>query len=129
MEKYLAIEQVRFSDRLQVRWAIEPATRDALVPELILQPLVENAVRHGVVKRSEEGIIEIAAREENGDLVLSVRDNGPGYKPVTDTGVGLANIRTRLETLFGEAGQFQVTEVKEGGTIATMSFPLRRVDG
>lgn len=130
IEKYLAIEEVRFSDRLQVRWSIELRVGNVLVPEFILQPLVENAIRHGVAKRSEAGIIEITVREEDSNLMLSVRDNGPGYHPVSDAGVGLANSRARLETLFGDAAQLQVLNAGGGGTIATVSFPLRRrVDG
>ncbi|HEV7474477.1 MAG TPA: histidine kinase [Pyrinomonadaceae bacterium] len=130
IEKYLAIEQVRFPDRLAVQWSIEPTVRDALVPEFILQPLVENAVRHGVAKSSDAGIIEVAARESAGRLVLSVQDNGPGYRPVSDSGVGLANTRARLATLFSEAGQLQMLNCDGGGTLAIIRFPLRReVDG
>jgi len=129
IEKYLAIEQVRFSDRLQVRLSIDSNLRNALVPEFILQPMVENAVRHGVAKRSEAGLIEITGRESNGKLVLSVRDNGPGYVGASDVGVGLANTRARLETLFGEAGQLEVFNAEAGGTIATLRFPLRRSAG
>jgi signal transduction histidine kinase len=125
-EQYLAIEQVRFSDRLQVRWSIEPTVRDALVPEFILQPLVENAVRHGVAKRSEAGVIEVTACEADGNLLLSVRDNGPGYRPSSNAGVGLANTRARVETLFDKRGDLQVVNAKGGGTIATVRFPLRR---
>lgn len=84
IEKYLAIEQVRFSDRLKVTWLIEDAVRNALVPEFILQPLVENAIRHGVAKLSEDGKVQVAARRWNDSLVLSVRDNGPGYQPASD---------------------------------------------
>ena len=126
IEKYLAIEQVRFSDRLQVRWSINPDARDALVPAFILQPLVENAVRHGISKRSEAGLIEIKGQELEGDLVLSVQDNGAGYSAESGRGVGLANTRARLETLFGEAGRLEVINAEGGGTIATLRFPLRR---
>jgi two-component system, LytTR family, sensor kinase len=127
IKQYLMIEQVRFSDRLQVRWSIEPTVRDALVPGFILQPLVENAVRHGVAKRSHVGMIEVTARASDDNLVLSVRDNGPGYRPSSDAGVGLANTRARLETLFGETGQLQVVQAEGGsGTIASLRFPLRR---
>jgi LytS/YehU family sensor histidine kinase len=129
IEKYLAIEQVRFSDRLQVRLSIDSSVRNALVPEFILQPLVENAVRHGVAKRSEAGLIEITGRESNGKLVLSVRDNGPGYVAASNAGVGLANTRARLETLFGEAGRLEVLNAEGGGTIATLRFPSRRSVG
>jgi len=127
IEQYLSIEQVRFSDRLKVQWSIDEAVRDALVPEFILQPLVENAVRHGVAKRSEAGTIEVAARGEGSDIVLSVRDDGPGYRASDgDAGVGLANTRARLETLFGSAGRLEIVQAEGGGTIATVRFPLRR---
>jgi two-component system LytT family sensor kinase len=126
IEKYLAIEQVRFSDRLSVRWTIEPAIRDVLVPEFILQPLVENAVRHGLAKRSEAGLIEINGRAADGKVLLSVRDDGPGFHPTSNTGVGHANTRVRLETLYGKAGQLQVLNLEGGGTLATVRFPLRR---
>jgi len=126
IEKYLAIEQVRFSDRLQVRWFVEDAVRDALTPEFILQPLVENAIRHGVAKRGAAGRIDITARASSSDLVLSVQDDGPGYYPTSETGIGLTNTRARLATLFGEAGQLQVVNVEGGGALATVRFPLRR---
>ena len=125
-ERYLAIEQVRFSDRLQVRWSIDAAVRDVLVPEFILQPLVENAICHGISKSGKSGVIEIKAQGSDGEIVLTVRDNGPGYQPVSDTGVGLSNTRARLATLFQEAGQLQVANGELGGTVATLSFPLRR---
>ena len=125
LEQYLEIEQVRFSDRLEVIWSIDTAVRDALVPEFILQPIAENAVRHGIAARSEAGVIEISAREVDGELVLIVRDNGPGYYPAAEVGLGLLNTRARLETLFGEAGRLDVTNAAEGGTIVTIRFPMR----
>jgi two-component system, LytTR family, sensor kinase len=79
-----------------------------------------------VAKLAEAGMIEVAAKISNGDLVLSVQDNGPGYRPESGVGVGLANTRARLETLFGDAGQLQVFDAESGGTIATVRFPLRR---
>lgn len=126
LEQYLEIEQVRFSDRLRVIWSTEETVRDALVPEFILQPIVENAVRHGIAKRSEAGVIEISARELDGELVLTVRDNGPGYYPTPDVGLGLANTRARLETLFGDAARLEVINADDSGTIVTIRFPLRR---
>jgi two-component sensor histidine kinase len=126
VEKYLAIEQVRFSDRLQVRWSIESTLRNAVVPAFILQPLVENAVRHGVSQRSEQGLIEIAAMESDGNIVLTVTDNGPGYSLDSTAGVGLSNIRARLETLFANTAQLDVRNAPDGGTVATLRFPLRR---
>lgn len=126
IEKYLAIEQVRFSDRLQVEWSIEPSVRNALVPEFILQPLVENAVRHGIAKRSSPGLIEVSARESGDSVFLSVRDNGPGYSPSANSGVGISNTRARLKTLFGDAGKFEISA--DHGTVATIQFPLQRSD-
>lgn len=127
IEQFLAIEQVRFSDRLQVRWSIAPAARAALVPEFILQPLVENAIRHGIAKRTEAGTVELSATIEGEELVLEVRDNGPEYRAdVTGEGVGLANTRARLETLFGAAGRLELRRTDAGDTIATVRIPLRR---
>jgi two-component system, LytTR family, sensor kinase len=125
IEQYLSIEQVRFSDRLQVRWSIDDSLRGALVPAFILQPLVENAVRHGIAKRIENGIIEIAATTEETWLVLSVIDNGPGYEPIREAGVGLVNIRLRLQTLFGEQAELKLLPAPGGGTIAMLRLPLR----
>jgi LytS/YehU family sensor histidine kinase len=125
--EYLEIEQVRFSDRLRVRWSVDPAVRDALVPEFVLQPLVENAVRHGVARKSEPGTIELSAHASDDDLVLTVSDDGPGYDPATaGSGVGLANTRARLETLFGAEGRLEIARHEGGGTVATVRFPLRR---
>jgi signal transduction histidine kinase len=125
IEQYLSIEQVRFSDRLQVRWSIDESVRGALVPVFILQPLVENAVRHGIAKRVENGTIEIVALPEGTWLVLRVIDNGPGHEPTTETGVGLANTRLRLQTLFGDQAELQLLPAPDGGTIVTVRLPLR----
>jgi LytS/YehU family sensor histidine kinase len=123
---YLAIEQVRFSDRLKVRWRIDPKMRQAFVPEFILQPLVENAVRHGIATRAEDGVIEMSAEGANSDLVLTVKDNGPGYDPLAKEGLGLANTRERLATIYGAAGQLEVVNAPDGGTIATVRLPLKK---
>jgi two-component system LytT family sensor kinase len=128
-ERYLAIEQVRFSDRLKLRWSIDDSVRDALVPEFILQPLVENAIRHGVAKLGDRGTIEVSGQHANGQVILCVRDNGPGYSPGSQSGVGLANTRARLATLFGNAGALDVQHQEGGGTVATIRFPLRKRDG
>jgi two-component system LytT family sensor kinase len=127
LERYLAIEQVRFSDKLQVRFTIEPEVGDALVPEFILQPLVENAVRHGVAKLAEGGVIQIAARADDSYLVITIRDNGPGYYPKSDAGVGIANTCARLETLFGDEAEIRVANDEKVGTIATVRLPFRKI--
>ena len=108
---YLEIEQVRFQDRLQVAFDVEKETLDAQVPNLILQPLVENAIRHGIAPRAEAGLIQIQARRENGFVEISVSDNGAGLgdKSKTSEGIGLKNTRERLEKLYGEEQKFEIT--------------------
>ena len=130
LQKYLEIEQARFGDRLLVRYEIEAETLDAQVPNLILQPLVENSVRHAVAVRIEQGLIEICARRVGTNLELSVHDNGPGLpkRPGTTTGkkgVGLANTRSRLEHLYGASQQLSLEEPPGGGLIVTVMLPFR----
>jgi two-component system LytT family sensor kinase len=127
LERYLAIEQVRFSDRLSVRWEIGDQLRDALVPEFVLQPLVENALRHGIAKRSDAGVLEISARRDGASLMLTVSDDGAGLtdSPESKTGVGLANVRERLRTLYGDTARLDVAPRAGGGAVATVVFPYR----
>jgi two-component system LytT family sensor kinase len=118
LQKYLEIEQTRFQDRLTVRYAVDPETLDAEVPRLILQPLVENAVKHGVAPRAGEGLVEISSRRDGDALWLEVRDNGVGLSGRARTqlrsGVGLANTRDRLECLYGNAQSLEFSEESEG---------------
>jgi signal transduction histidine kinase len=124
LEQYLAIEQVRFSDRLRVSWSIDDRLRSAPVPGFILQPLVENALRHGVAKRSDLGTIDVAARLEGQTLVLSVTDNGPGFAPdANGVGVGLANTRERLRTMYGADASLSLESRAGGGAVATIRLP------
>ncbi len=125
---YLEIEQTRFQDRLTVNFAVEPQTLDAQVPNLILQPLVENAIRHGIAPLSEAGTIEIEARRENGFIELRVSDNGAGFAESTDDsgGIGLANTRERLEKLYGSRHKFNVSSGANGGVEATIKIPYRK---
>jgi len=125
IEQYLAIEQVRFSDRLEVVWSIADDALDALVPEFVLQPLVENAIRHGVAKRSEKGTIRIVARVDDKVLELRVEDDGPGYQPGKGAGLGLANTRARLETIYGGEAQLEINSPEAGGTIVVVRLPLQ----
>lgn len=128
LEQYLAIEQVRFSDRLQVRWSIDDGVRTLRVPGFILQPLVENALRHGIAKRSDAGTIEISAYRDGDTLVLRVRDDGPGLALDGDgaKGVGLANIRERLRTLYGDEASLSLAYTASEGTVATIRLPARQ---
>jgi len=123
IEKYLGIEQVRFSDRLSVRWEIDDSARDALVPAFVLQPLVENAVRHGVAKRVENGLIEVIARREGATLILIIRDNGPGYQRGSPEGVGLTNTRARLAAMYGADAELRI-ESDARGTSAVIRMPF-----
>jgi len=129
LQKYLEIEQTRFGERLAVRYDIDPATLDAQVPNLILQPLVENSVRHAVAVRIEPGLIEIRARRVGTNLELSVHDNGPGLSKAPGAqagkGVGLANTRSRLEHLYGASQVLHLEEPPGGGLTVTVMLPFR----
>ena len=147
---YLNIEQVRFHDRLAVSFDVTPDALDALVPNLILQPIVENAIRHGIVAKTGPGRIAIRAAHSDAALVLQVKDDGPGLrsramKPETSSddspapylspsdssgrlqgGVGLANTRARLEQLYGAAQRFEMSDALEGGLLVTLEIPFER---
>jgi LytS/YehU family sensor histidine kinase len=128
LQKYLEIEQTRFQDRLSVQFHVDPATLDAEVPRLILQPLVENAIKHGVSPRSGPGLVEISSRIDAGRLWLEVRDNGVGLSGSARTqfrsGVGLSNTRDRLEVLYGEAQTLEFSE-SDGGLTVRIALPLQ----
>jgi two-component system LytT family sensor kinase len=125
LEQYFAIEQVRFSDRLRVHWNIEGRARVASVPSFLLQPLVENAIKHGIAKRADAGRIEISAHVLGDRLELSVRDDGVGLKSSYTEGVGLSNTRERLRTLYGNDARLTMTPTKEGGAEAILHIPFR----
>jgi two-component system, LytTR family, sensor kinase len=127
LERYLEIEQTRFQDRLTVRMLIDPGALDGMVPQLIFQPLVENALRHGIADRESGGVIEIVAGKDNGRISLQVRDNGPGIFPSEREfieGVGLANTRARLDHLYGCEGCFEWRNADQGGLIVTATLPF-----
>jgi len=124
VEQYLAIEHVRFSDRLRVAWSIDEQTRAALVPGFVLQPIVENAIKHGVAKRVDAGRIEITARVVGSMLELAVRDDGVGMAATQREGVGLSNTRERLRTLYGNDATLSISAPPDGGTLVTLRLPL-----
>ena len=128
MDRYLDIEQIRFADRLKILKDIDPAAQQALVPYLILQPLVENAIRHGIEPREESGQLGIRARRSNGRLELCVADNGaglpPGAAPEAREGIGLSNTRSRLRHLYGEDFRFELVEATGGGLEARIDIPF-----
>jgi LytS/YehU family sensor histidine kinase len=126
LECYLEIEKQRFQDRLTTRIEAEPAAMDARVPNLFLQPIVENAIRHGVARQTGEGVVAISARRDNGRLRVEVRDNGPGLTLKSDVadGVGLANTRARLRRLYGDDHNFGMMNAAEGGFVVTLELPF-----
>jgi len=128
LERYLALQQIRFSDRLQVRMRISPDALDARVPSLVLQPLAENAVRHGLSPRNEGGLLEIGAERSGSTLVLSVRDTGVGLPAPSERrgGVGLQNVRARLAVLYPDKHRFTLENHPEGGTLAVVSIPFHQ---
>ena len=132
LRPYLEIEQARLEDRLTVVMKVAPDTLDARVPHLILQPLVENAVRHGIATRIEPGRVEISASRGPDDrfLLLEIRDDGRGLGRDSETGlrtgVGLSNIRSRLEQLYGSEHRFMLESQAAGGVLARITLPFRR---
>jgi two-component system LytT family sensor kinase len=128
---YLEIEQVRFQDRLQVVWDVAPETLEVAVPTLLWQPVLENAIRHGVTPLPGRGRIVIAARREGNQLVLEIRDNGMGLPVggVPREGVGLRNIRERVRQLYGTRAEFTLSPALGGGVIATLRLPFTPYEG
>jgi two-component system, LytTR family, sensor kinase len=124
-ERYLAIMQHRFSDRLTVTYEASESVANALVPTFVTQPLVENALEHGIARRPGPGRVEIAARRENGMLELSVTDDGPGVAVPSTAGIGLSNTRARLHQLYGDASAVILESVVGGGTRAVLRIPYR----
>ena len=126
LKRYLDIEQTRFQDRLKVVMTIEPETLDALVPSLILQPLVENSVRHGIAPRPEGGCIKIKAWRESSLLRLEVEDDGPGVNSNTPLkeGIGLTNTRARVRNLYGDGHGLTLHNAVGGGLVVSLSIPF-----
>lgn len=159
VQRYLEIQQTRFGDRLQVEQDIEPATLDCLVPTLLLQPLVENAIRHGIEPTDKAGVVRLTARRQDANLMLTVEDNGVGLastaldlrRPTTSyfqastasrpvdsqagsvvrpasgagNGIGLANLRARLEALYGARQTLDLISRPEGGLAVRIEIPWR----
>ena len=124
---YVEIQTTRFQDRLKVAFDVPPELSSARVPNLILQPLVENAIKHGVSSQPGSGKVEISARREKGMLVLRVRDDGPGLADSPrpgGPGLGLANTRERLQQLYGDDQRLDLENVPEGGLEVTVGFPF-----
>jgi signal transduction histidine kinase len=129
---YLEIERIRFRNRLVTHMDVAPQALEARVPNLILQPIVENAIRHGIAPRSTPGLIEIEAKHRNGTLRIQVRDNGPGLPKhrtseiLFKKGLGLSNTETRLERLYGAAHLFDLSNNPDGGLTVTLEIPFHK---
>jgi LytS/YehU family sensor histidine kinase len=128
VQSYVNIESERFRDRLTVRFDVEDEALDARVPTLLLQPLVENAIRHGVAPRAAPGRVEIAAHCRNGVLEMSIRDDGPGLHvssaEALSLGVGLTNTQRRLQTLYGDDHRFAIANAPHGGVEVMVAIPF-----
>lgn len=128
LAKYLEIEQTRFQDRLTVSYDVDPELLDLEVPHLIMQPLVENAIRHGTAQLTRDGRIEVAASRTDHELLLSVCDNGPGlprdWSVDRNAGIGITNTRARLRQSYGSAELLELMGRSEGGLCAQLRIPL-----
>lgn len=130
LQRYLDIMEVRFQGRLEVSLNVDDGAHDALVPNLILQPLVENALKHGVAATEGPGRVEVDVQRDAGDVVLTVRDNGPGPStPSGSNGVGLRNTVARLEQLYGKGQRFTLRPGDAGGTVAEVRLPYHTRSG
>jgi signal transduction histidine kinase len=128
VRQYLAVEQARFSDRLRPTIDVPDALLSAAVPSFALQHLVENAVRHGIARRSDAGSLTVTARRDGGVLELSVRDDGPGPDgSAAESGHGLENTRERLRTLYGDAASLELAPAEPHGAIARLRIPYHEI--
>ena len=129
VQRYIEIQKIRFADRLTVRTAITPAAFEARIPNLLLQPLVENAILHGVASKAGPGTVEVNGDVRDDVLHLEIRDDGPGFRPVTgakpNEGIGLSTTRERLAKLYGHRGQLVVRTEPGRGTTVSIVLPRR----
>jgi LytS/YehU family sensor histidine kinase len=125
VERYLEIEQIRLGERLASRIDVEPRALDALVPMFVLQPVVENAVRHGVASRTSGGSILLHAHAVGEDLRIDVEDDGPGFDAAATERIGLTNTRARLMHLYGAAQRLEIGRSAAGGAAVRIVLPFR----
>lgn len=135
LKRYFEIQKIRFAEKLQVRFEVPEKAMSAMVPTLLLQPLVENAVSHGISKKAKGGTIVIRAEIGGSTMTLEVRDNGLGLNGIrsieqaaAEGGIGLANTKTRLSQQFGEAHSVELSSVEGGGVVVRLKFPLQYQD-
>ena len=128
IKQYLEIEQIRFRDRLNIDWTVDAAAHDAAVPSMILQPLVENAVRHGVGRKVRGGHVRIRVATANGRLHIDVEDDGPGFPEHWNAGVGLTNVQNRVALHFGDEASLETSGAGESARVR-LSIPHIRMNG
>lgn len=133
LRRYLEVEQARFSDRLEVAFEVDRSALEAAVPNMILQPLVENAIRHGIGPHGGRRRLVVGAERRDGTLRLEVRDDGlrPGrdWRPDEGSGLGLRNVRERLERLYGREGRLAVVPAEPEGVMSVIELPWKRWEG
>ena len=139
IQRYLEIQKTRFGEKLCIEQVIDPPALDCLVPTLLLQPLVENAIQHGIEPAEHPGIVRLTAHRRDQSLILTVEDNGVGLTlPSTasgsspsgsrgGTGIGLTNLRERLDTLYGARQKLELVPCPEGGLSVRIEIPWHQV--
>jgi LytS/YehU family sensor histidine kinase len=128
LQRYLDIQKVRFGERLRIVMDVPPALHGALVPNLLLQPLVENAIKHGIAERRAGGTVDVTAALRNDLLHLRIFNDGPALPPdwqAPHTGVGIGNLRTRLQILYGSGAELRLGSAESGGIEVLVTLPFR----
>lgn len=125
LEPYIELQKLRFADRLQISFEIDRGAGGAMIPDMILQPLVENALKHGIERKTDAGTVSIRVFREKDQLVCEVADNGVGLSGSYRPGTGLSNVRDRLKTLYGEQAGFELLDNPTGGAVARITLPFR----
>jgi LytS/YehU family sensor histidine kinase len=128
LQKYLEVQKIRFAERLEVKLQVPAELLRSQVPSLILQPMVENAIKHGIAKRAQGGEIRVSATRSNGMLKLTVYNDGPALAAGGEdghSGIGISNTRTRLQRLYGESFELSLQNHGQHGVVAAVSVPFR----
>ncbi|MFC1725667.1 sensor histidine kinase [candidate division KSB1 bacterium] len=132
VNKYLELQRTRFKDRLKIEMEIQPETLDASVPTLLLQPITENAVTHGISPHKKPGILKIVSKKIDENFIVEVHDSGDGIDSKTDTensnGIGISNTRERLKQLYAENHSFELTGSPMGGLLVRIKFPFKKFE-
>ncbi|MFO7446520.1 MAG: histidine kinase [Ignavibacteriaceae bacterium] len=132
IEKYLEVEKIRFQDKLTVNMNIHPSTLSIMVPNLILQPLIENAVKYAIAPKTSDGLISISSSIRKNSLMISIQDNGPGLNDVSlenlNGGIGLKNTKERLQKLYGDEASINLNNTGNGGLLITLQIPFDKTD-